>query len=101
MPGAANQSPTATGVSVLQIRLCAGLDEQVKVTSIRFTESGTGNAQTAIGTIGLYVDEDRDGNYSPAVDTVALGSIAGGFAADDTALFSGLSRVIHPGSTEC
>lgn len=99
-PPAAAVSPSASGLTVLQVACTAGTDEQVKVTSIRFTETGTGNAQTAIGSIGLVVDADADGAYAPAVDTETLGTVAGGYAAGDTVTFSGLSRIVHPGSTE-
>ncbi|MHC4600563.1 MAG: hypothetical protein ACYS47_16325, partial [Planctomycetota bacterium] len=99
-PSAASVNPSAADLAVLQVALSAGEDEQVKVTSIRFTETGTGNAQTAIGSIGLFVDADGNGSYSAVVDTVTLGTVAGGYAADDTVTFSGLSRIIHPGSTE-
>ncbi|MHC4601546.1 MAG: hypothetical protein ACYS47_21335, partial [Planctomycetota bacterium] len=99
-PAAANVSPGAADLSVFQIALTAGDDEQVRVTSIRFTDTGTGNAQTEITTVEIYVDEDGDGNYSPSVDTAVPGAVVGTYAADDTVTFAGLDRVIHPGSTE-
>ncbi|MHC5037814.1 MAG: Kelch repeat-containing protein, partial [Planctomycetota bacterium] len=92
--------PTATGVTVLQLAVTAGPDEQVRFESLRFREYGTALAQTAIASLGLYIDADGDGAYAPAVDTTVLGTLAAGYDANDTATFAGLDRILHPGSTE-
>ncbi|MHC5039917.1 MAG: Kelch repeat-containing protein [Planctomycetota bacterium] len=93
-------SVTATDLAVFQFSLTAGLDEQVFIDSIRFTELGTADAQGGITGLGLYLDMDGDGAYSPMVDGVRLGSRAGGYGADDTVTFSNIRRIIHPGTTE-
>jgi hypothetical protein len=97
---ASNISPSATGLSVLQISLGAGSDEQVRVQTLTFTETGTTDAQNDITGIGLYVDANNDGLFSPAVDTEILGSVAGGYGASDTVTFTTIDRIIHPGAAE-
>lgn len=99
-PAAGSISPSAIRKAVLQIRVTGDLTEAVRVTQMRFTETGTANMQTAFTEMGLYVDVNGDGVFSPSVDTVTLGIVIGGYASDDTALFTGLDRTIYAGSSE-
>ncbi|MHC4777478.1 MAG: Kelch repeat-containing protein [Planctomycetota bacterium] len=93
-------NPGDANVVVLQITVTAGTDEQVRVHSLRFTETGSGDEQNEITGIGLYLDADGDGAYSPAVDTVNLTSVAGGYSAAGTIDLTGIDRIVHPGGTE-
>ncbi|GEM_PF-3047064 len=100
-PGDQDVAVDANDVSVLQIELSAGADRRTRITSITFTEAGTGDPDTAIGSLGLYVDADEDGAYASAVDTVALDTIAGGYDAGGTATFSSVNRTLDAGTSEC
>lgn len=99
-PGPAVAAPTDTGVCVLQLAVTAGPDEDVKISSIRFREYGTALPQSAISTVGLYVDADADGAYTPAADLPALATLAAGYAADGTATLAAIDRVVPAGATE-
>ncbi|MHC4600170.1 MAG: hypothetical protein ACYS47_14310, partial [Planctomycetota bacterium] len=98
-PGAATVSVAGVDVAMLQIRLVSGPDEDVRVGSITFTASGTGNDAVDVASVDLWVDADEDGQYSAASDSpLAPGS---GYAADDgTVTFSALNRVIPASGAE-
>jgi hypothetical protein len=87
-------------VAVLQLSMTAGPGGAVRVESITFTEGGTGDEQTDLGLVALYVDADADGAYSASVDTVLLASVAGGYPAAGTLTFPAVDRIIGASSSE-
>ena len=97
-PGARTAGPCIADESVLQVSLDAGPMEDVRVDSVAFTASGTGDDGADIGGARLYVDADGDGRLG------GLDLLLGGpsiYVADDGVLvFSGLGRTLGASAGE-
>ena len=96
-PSATTEPNNADGIAVLQLLLAASTREDLSISEVTFTGSGTGHDQNDISQIRLYVDANGDGAYQTG--ETELGS--GTYSADNgTVTFSGLSRTVSAGSTE-
>jgi hypothetical protein len=108
--GSANPANTTisnsdTNVEMVQLALNANPTENIRVTSIVFTASGTADDRNAAAGgdladagVRLYRDVNGNGIYDSATD-VQIGS-AGNYSADNgTVTFSGLTQTISAGST--
>jgi hypothetical protein len=91
-PAAGTEANNAQSVEILQLRLSASGVENINVTSITFTASGTGNDVSALSnnTTMLYRDANNDGLLDAG--DVQLGT-AGNYSADDG------TRTFSPGAT--
>ena len=81
-PGSATAvSGTATAQMLLDVTLDSA-NEQFTLTEMTFTASGSGNDASAFSELALYED-DGDGVYSFANDTLATAFTGAGFSADN------------------
>ena len=67
-PAASNAAKDAQGLVMLQIHLAASAAETLRVDSIRFTASGTGDEAVDVDAVRLYFDENSNGELDLATD---------------------------------
>ncbi|RLI52754.1 MAG: hypothetical protein DRP09_17260, partial [Candidatus Thorarchaeota archaeon] len=82
-PSDSNETPDAQDVEMLQFKLKADDVEDIKVTQIQLTPSGTGDDVNDLppGSVQIYIDENNNGIYEPSIDTFIYN---GDYAGDDT-----------------
>ncbi|MHC5081610.1 MAG: hypothetical protein ACYTHN_21620, partial [Planctomycetota bacterium] len=97
-PPPASINAGAVNVSMLQLRLNAGPDEQVRVNSISFTGSGSGDESADIFSVDLFVD--ADGNGQPSGPDIPLGVWGTFFFDDGKVTFSNINRIIQASAEE-
>lgn len=98
-PGDTSETASALDVEMLQISLTAGAPgtDDVRVTSVTLTASGTGADPTALSA-RLWRDVNGNGLLESTIDFAI--SAAGAYTADDgTLAFSGLTEVIPAGTS--
>ncbi|MBD3264546.1 MAG: hypothetical protein GF375_05555, partial [Candidatus Omnitrophica bacterium] len=97
-PGDSNETQSATGVEMLQVRFETDSIEDVIVTDIELTPSGTGNDSSDLpsGAVQIYRDENDNGIYDPSVD-IYIDS--GNYSADNTATVFDIPDQVIPKST--
>ena len=59
----------AKGIPLLQLKLVANTKEDITVSQIVFTASGTGHDVVDLMRVQLYVDTNSNGSFDPSVDT--------------------------------
>jgi gliding motility-associated-like protein len=62
-------APDKTNVVMLQLQLTAAPIESVKISSITFFASGSGNDKRKVSGVRIYDDANNNGSYDPGVDT--------------------------------
>jgi DNA-directed RNA polymerase delta subunit len=98
-PGPSAESKSASAMSVLQFRLTAGAVEDLRISSIRFTGSGSGNESNDIasGGVRLFRDTNNDGRYD--VGDIQIGSAVNYTGNNGTATFAAIDDTITAGSS--
>ena len=71
-PAARAINPTATGVPVLQFTLTPGADENVKLQAVALTPNGSGQDNTDIDKVHIYLDVNADAKVDAGDTEVAL-----------------------------
>lgn len=80
---------------MMQVKLTAAGDEELAVTQFKIKASGTGNDQTGVTSVDLYVDTDDDGMLN--VSTDRLLSAGSTFAANDSTITFAVADTIAAG----
>jgi len=94
VPSSSTKLPGTIGVPVLEIQALNLGAASASVTHLRLTASGSGNDNSGISSVALYLDTNGNGMVDPSEILLATGS----YAADDGQVTLNLSNTIPPGS---
>ncbi|MDQ7780764.1 MAG: hypothetical protein RDV41_13800, partial [Planctomycetota bacterium] len=95
-PAASFEDAGAQDVEMLQVRLTANTVENINVTQLVITHSGTGDPATMVTSADLYVDGGNLGVYDDGIDTfIDQGAYAAG-----AYTFTGFSQPVNAGATQ-
>ncbi|MFH1421926.1 MAG: hypothetical protein ABIH42_04340, partial [Planctomycetota bacterium] len=97
-PGVSSVCNDAQGVPMLQINLTVGDTEDIRITSITFNSSGTGDDRADVSSVSLYNDLNSNGLLD--TNEPQIGSAQTYSANDGAVTFSGLSEVINRSTSE-
>ena len=97
-PSEGSVSPEQNDVEMLQLTLINYTIEEVCVSSITFYASGTGDDQSDLGGVNLYLDGNDDGLLD--AQDVQIGSSQNYSTDDGNVTFSSLAKTIYPSSSE-
>jgi uncharacterized UPF0146 family protein len=98
-PDAQNIGSAVSDFVMLQLNLAATATEDINVSSLTFTTTGTGNESTDIDSIKLFNDLDRDAYLDEGADP-QLGSTLTSFSDNGTITFGGLDENILSNDSE-
>ncbi|MHC4777448.1 MAG: putative Ig domain-containing protein [Planctomycetota bacterium] len=94
-PAAGNLPAPPNSVDMFQLRLDAAPTEDIDVTAISFSASGTGDASGDISAVDLYLDADNSGTVTGGDTQIGVTETFSG----GTVSFSGFTETLTGGST--
>jgi N-acetylneuraminic acid mutarotase len=95
-PGNTSETPNASGVAMLQLRITGDATDPAVLTGLTVTAAGSINDLTDVAEARLYLDNDSDGQVSAG--DVLLGSPKQFSGDNGTAFFSGLGQSLGAGA---
>jgi len=98
-PPAHSISADETNLVMLQLQLSAGATEDVRITEINFSMSGTADEGTDLDSVKLLLDINNNGVFDPAYDR-QIGATLTTFSNDGTLSFSGISETVTASTSE-
>ncbi|MBI2933480.1 MAG: hypothetical protein HYY16_17690, partial [Planctomycetes bacterium] len=97
-PPPSNELNTAQDLSMMQLRLTAGPQENVLITSLRISGIGTGDEALHVADVRLFHDLNANGRLDAGVDLLLAGPLR--YPVDDGSIpFAGLNHVLPAGES--
>ncbi len=98
-PLATTISSDASNISMLQLNMSAGSTEDVNISAITFTTTGSGDESADLDSVRLFQDVNGNGAYDLGID-LQIGSTLTSFTDDGDLVFSSLSEQVSAGASE-
>ena len=84
---------------MLQLNMSAGSTEDVNISAITFTTTGSGDESADLDSVRLFQDVNGNGAYDLGID-LQIGSTLTSFTDDGDLVFSSLSEQVSAGASE-